>query len=360
MIYLYRLFYVILKFVLQRVRPAGLDSWLQLREKPLPTATLQHTYWFHAASGEIEYCKSVIRLLKQQKPQAQVVVTYTSPSAEKLFHNIKDCVDLFLPLPWDRPREIKNLITLLNPSILVFSRTDLWPELIHQARLKKIPLGIISALPCKTLSQKWLRPKFDFVSLVETDGDTRFDQVFYRLSQPSRFHISAYKKTFVCGSTWSQDEEVLFPVFEKLVKRDLHIVLSPHDVSAQNIARVRAEIEQRNLKDHVTLIDTVGVLADAYRTAHVAFVGGSFRDKIHSVMEPLCCGIPVLTGPFYENNPEAVKYAGQFVFPCRNSAEVLQNFERCEALVKEQIQTEMLKNRNASNRVLSFILRSSP
>ena len=360
MIFIYRIFYSLVKYLLLKFHPVSLQSWLQLREKPLPQKTLQNSYWFHAASGEIEYCKSVIRLLKQKNPEAQIVVTYTSPSAEKLFHNIKSEVDLFLPLPWDQPQKIRELIDFLNPRILVFSRTDLWPELIHQAKSRNIPMGLVSALPEKTISQKWLRPMFSFVSTVEADGDTRFDQVFFRLSQESKFHITSSKKTFVCGSTWAQDEEALFPAFDELIKKNLHIVLSPHDVSPANIARVRAEIEWHGLKEYITLIDTVGVLADAYRTAHVAFVGGSFRDKIHSVMEPLCCGVPVLTGPFFTNNPEAIRYENRFVFPCKNTADLVANFEKCEALNKEQIQNEMLKNRNASERVLALILRSSP
>lgn len=360
MIFIYRFFYSIIKYLLQKIRPQALEEWLRLRERTLPAKSVEGCYWFHAASGEIEYCKSVIRLLKQQKPKAQVVVTYTSPSAEKLFQNIKEHVDLFLPLPWDQPEKIKELIKLLGPGILIFSRTDLWPELIHQANLQKIPLGLISALPAKTISQKWLRPKFSFISTVEADGDTRFDQVFFRLSQESRFHLANSQKSFVCGSTWTQDEEVLFSVFPEVIKRGYHIVLSPHDVNSANIERVRLQIESSGLGQHITLIDKVGVLADAYRTASMAFVGGSFRDRIHSVMEPLCCGVPVLTGPYFENNPEAVKYQSQFVFTCKNSKEFLLNFGKCEILPRELIQGEMLKNRNASERALKLILKYFP
>jgi 3-deoxy-D-manno-octulosonic-acid transferase len=58
----------------------------------------------------------------------------------------------------------------------------------------------------------------------------------------------------------------------------------------------------------VLLIDQVGVLADLYRLGAVAFVGGSFKDKVHSVMEPLACGCFVVTGPKINNNREALLF----------------------------------------------------
>jgi len=53
------------------------------------------------------------------------------------------------------------------------------------------------------------------------------------------------------------------------------------------------------------IVDKVGVLADLYKYAHVAYVGGSFRQGIHNVMEPAVYEIPVLYGPVHENSFEA-------------------------------------------------------
>ena len=370
MIYLYRLLYFLLKNVVLLIRAflnPSLQKWIALRNTLLPgSRPSAQAYWFHAASGEIEYCKSVIRLLKQQEPEAQIVVTYTSPSAENLFHNIKNDVALFLPLPWDQPQHCRRLLDFINPKILVFSRTDLWPELITQVKKRGIPLGLLSALPQKSASQRWLRGQFDFISSVEHDGDTRFDQVFFRLEQPPKMTIAAGQKVFVCGSTWPEDEAVLFKIFPKLLQENTKIVLSPHDVSPANISRLAIEIKKNGWSFElptadaghnrtILLIDRIGILADAYRFADLAFVGGSFKDKIHSVMEALCCGVPVLTGPFYRNNPEAVKYEGKYVFPATTADEMLQNAHRCQQLPKEEIRNEMQKNKNASLRVLKLI-----
>ena len=40
----------------------------------------------------------------------------------------------------------------------------------------------------------------------------------------------------------------------------------------------------------------------------MAFVGGSFRRSVHSVMEPLAAGCRTLVGPYHVNNREAVDF----------------------------------------------------
>jgi 3-deoxy-D-manno-octulosonic-acid transferase len=54
------------------------------------------------------------------------------------------------------------------------------------------------------------------------------------------------------------------------------------------------------------LLDRVGVLAECYRHADWVMVGGSFRGKVHNVMEPAAWAKPITVGPHYGNSPEAV------------------------------------------------------
>lgn len=397
MIFSYRLIYCTFHIVLRLLRPllpAKIQDLIELRnQKILKIKNFGQTYWFHASSGEIEYCKSVIRLLKQKKPDAEIVVTYSSPSAERLFQNIKNDVDQFIPLPWDRPTPIQQLIDYIQPQVLVFSRTDLWPELIHQAHLKSIKMGVISYNPTLNAFTRLILgrilPKFSFISCVDdqvksalyelnpklklqVDGDTRFDQVFYRLSQEPKLKFITEKKIIVCGSTWPQDEDVLFNGFKDLIMtHKMKIILSPHEVSSDNIKRITQKLtsiglssqllsdeKQKlniNLQSDVFIIDQIGYLADAYRDATLAFVGGSFKDKVHSVMEPLCCGLPVMTGPYYRNNPEAIKYIQRYVFSFNSTYEILSKIPSLLQVSKMDILTEMKKNQNASHRIIELI-----
>lgn len=401
MIYIYRLLYFILRSVLflaSPVLPASLKSWIQLRNKPLDkNQILKNTYWFHASSGEIEYCKSVIRNLKAQQPDAKVVVTYSSPSAEKLFFNISQYVDQFIPLPWDQPCAIKKLIKYINPQVLIFSRTDLWPELIRQAKKAGCKIGVISYNPkfsaVNNAINRYLLDQFDFISclnekasnrirlltqteVIKADGDTRFDQVFHRLQQESKVKIVSTARILVCGSTWPEDEAVLFESFSFLIKKNIKIVLCPHDVSSENIQRLQTNLRQKGwtfsllssrqnlqniaLVEDVFIVDKVGYLADLYRYAELAFVGGSFKEKVHSVMEPLCCGLPTIVGPHFQNNPEAVRYLNSSVFKITNADNLMDIIELSPQINRKKILDDMEKNKEASLRALQTIQSTLP
>jgi 3-deoxy-D-manno-octulosonic-acid transferase len=68
--------------------------------------------------------------------------------------------------------------------------------------------------------------------------------------------------------------------------------------------------------ENVILVDSIGILMSLYQYADVAYVGGSFRQGIHNVLEPAVYGVPVLYGPKHENSQEAValaKRGGSFV-----------------------------------------------
>lgn len=396
--YIYRVFYFLSKNLLLFLKPflsSSLKKWLELRGQAFPkNLNLKSTYWFHASSGEIEYCKSVIRLLKEKKPKAQIVVTYSSPSAEKLFYNFGSEIDQFIPICWDQPAQVKELIDYINPEFLIFSRTDLWPELIVQCKARNIKLGIVSFLPkfdlISRLLYNFLLPHFDFISCndeasrlklqinfddlnIYADGDTRFDQVFYRLMQKPRisFKKNDYK-VLVCGSTWTQDQVVLFSSFKELKNQNYKIILCPHEVKTEYISEIENQLKSLDLSYtrlsdstdlfdisinvDVFIVDKIGYLADCYRHAECAFVGGSFKDKIHSVMEALCCGLPVVCGPYYMNNPEAVKYKGRFVFPVADKSGLLAAVLNAQMLHKDCILEEVRQNQNASSKVLNRIL----
>ncbi len=413
MIYIYRFFYLLLKAFVIVLKPflgIKMQAWIALRSRNLKALQpLKDSYWFHAASGEIEYVKSLIIHIKKTNPQAQIVVTYSSPSAEKLFNNIKPFVDEFFPLPWDEPRAIKNLIRLINPRLIIFSRTDFWPEFLQQAGDAKIPICIVSFFGELTVIKKWMHrwlfKNVSFISCVEEaqvqqlreilspetlvtrDGDTRFDQVFWRLEQSSKVQVLNKRPIFICGSTWPEDEAHLLPVFRELTKK-YQIIWSPHEVALPNIQRILKVISSQNYSHQllseapsstlqftsdILVVDQIGYLADLYRYGEIAFVGGSFKEKVHSVMEPLCCGLPVLLGPYHQNNPEAVRFKDlrdpQIIYVTQCQSDLLRAIAEIETAMKdapdglsnqlkEKIKSVMQTQKNSTLKILNTIINT--
>jgi 3-deoxy-D-manno-octulosonic-acid transferase len=52
-----------------------------------------------------------------------------------------------------------------------------------------------------------------------------------------------------------------------------------------------------NQETNVLLVDSIGILAQLYGHADVAYVGGGFGSGLHNILEATAYGIPVIFGP---------------------------------------------------------------
>ncbi len=307
----------------------------------------QRPIWIHAASGEFEYAKSVIRGLKESAPGIPIVVTYFSPTFAKVVKDFPD-VDRSFPLPIDLPGSCRSFLHKINPRVLLVARTDLWPELLEQCSQLKIPVILFSYTqktfqsPLKKLFTRWtfhwirtvycvsLSDKQNLAPLklktpVEVMGDTRYDQVGYRLSHPKPISPSVRPKgdipCFVAGSTWPQDEAVLIRGLASLLRANsLRLILVPHEPTKAHLQDLEVLLDKFSLKyayfsamaswddADVLIVDKTGHLADLYSWGQFAFVGGSFRKSVHSVMEAIGAGCLTFVGPMHENNREALEF----------------------------------------------------
>jgi 3-deoxy-D-manno-octulosonic-acid transferase len=148
-------------------------------------------------------------------------------------------------------------------------------------------------------------------SSIAVTGDTRFDRVMERWEQrgSSRFTLPDGGPTLVAGSTWPPDEQRVLPALERLLREDtsLRAILVPHEPTPGHVTPLRQWASRANLSTRVIIVDVVGVLAEAYRFADVAYVGGAFTTGVHSVIEPAIAGLPVVFGPRHDNSFEALQ-----------------------------------------------------
>lgn len=297
----------------------------------------------HASSGEIEYAKPVVHKLRELLPDQKIILTYFSPSTLKLVKNLE--VDALVPLPWDSTREVRQFLDHLEPRALWISRTDLWPELLHQCRQRKIPTLLFSASfakPRGILSRtlrRWNLDQLSEISFISPqdldrfknfssttafcDGNTRVDQVIARLSEMRKLPLERYnrKPAVILGSLWPADIKVWLQVLQSSEVADkFQWIWVPHEIDATEILNLQKSLEKisnsvevwtetRISKADHLIVNTVGFLAEIYQMGQVAFVGGSFDAKVHSLLEPFAAGLPVMVGPYYKNQPEAEAFA---------------------------------------------------
>jgi len=160
---------------------------------------------------------------------------------------------------------------------------------------------------------------------IKVVGDTRFDRVYSRslASKKSRIintNVLEGKKVLVAGSTWQQDEDVIIPSFQKLLKfeKNALIIIAPHEPTLMHLEKLEQEfsgdvssIRLSHINNYnnqnIIIVDSIGVLSILYSYANVAFIGGSFKINVHNVLEAAVYGVPVLFGPKIENSQEAKK-----------------------------------------------------
>lgn len=326
-------------------------------------ASGQPLAWFHCASlGEFEQGRPVLETFRKKFPNHKILLTFFSPSGYEVRKNYSEA-DYVFYLPLDTPHNAKQFIEIVKPTVAIFVKYEFWFNYLNELHTRNILCFLISARfresqyffkPIGT----WARKSLHFyntlfvqdenseillknfgVNNVVVCGDTRFDRVI-NISQQAHENkvIENFKNNehlWICGSTWEEDEKIIFPVFEKLLRlgQKTKLLIAPHDVNDTRIKSIQSKYptalrysqatENNAIPANVIVIDRMGVLSYLYRYADVAYIGGGFGKGIHNLTEAAVYSIPVIFGPNHKKFSEAealIKRNGGF--PISNQEEL--------------------------------------
>jgi 3-deoxy-D-manno-octulosonic-acid transferase len=310
--------------------------------------------WFHFASlGEYEQGLPVLIAYREKYPHTKIIITFFSPSGFEIRKNTPHA-DAVYYLPLDTKSNARKFIDAIDPAIAVFTKYEYWYHFFTELHDKEIPLYIISGIfRSNQVFFKWygglhrqilncvtrffvqdensrrllLRIGIGYVSV---SGDTRFDRVWANAQNPKSFPLIAEftkgKKTFIAGSTWPEDEELLAKLAAE--RPDWKFIFAPHEIKEEKINRLielllpnsairhsqlTTELEVRNQKSEAgsqnspqtLIIDNIGMLSSLYQYGHIAYIGGGFGVGIHNTLEAAAFGLPVIFGPNYQKFKEA-------------------------------------------------------
>ena len=118
-------------------------------------------------------------------------------------------------------------------------------------------------------------------------------------------------------------------------------------------------MKNKVIKDNIIIVDCVGILADLYKYASLAYIGGGFTRGVHSVLEPGVHGCAIFYGPNIEMLDELKEInkldLGMMVY---NDKDLLKGLKISLEKIKKQgiaLKAFIRNKRNAANKMLTII-----
>jgi 3-deoxy-D-manno-octulosonic-acid transferase len=324
--------------------------------------------WLHAASvGEVKALTTIIPQLKKINPDYSLIVSVVTESGKREAQQSLKEVEFVFHAPIDLKRFVKRALASLNPCALIIVETELWPNLIKEAKKRRCGVALINGRISGESLSKYLLLKslfsetLSYVDLfcmqsdenaerikklgAENDkikvlGNLKFDRMITQISEidknvlKKRLSIPQDLKVMVGGSIRRGEEEILVRVFKRLKKDggDLLFVFAPRHLD--RIKKIEKMLSQQELdfvrrskldketpleNQRIILLDTMGELAGIYAIADVAFVGGSLVPiGGHNLLEPAIYGVPVIFGPYVDH----FKTAADLLIQCEGGIKI--------------------------------------
>lgn len=308
--------------------------------------TLPHPrVWFHASSvGELSAVAPIVRALKARHPPTCVLVsTQTLTGLAQVREKIPESAQALL-LPLDYRRATRRILRWVEPDLLVLTETELWPNLIREARIRRVPLALINGrISDKSFPRYWkirrlLRRMLDAFDLIVAQSEKDGERLQALGANPQRMKILGNVKgdleprwetpalrtelrlpeerpVWVAGSSRPGEEEIILEAFARVRSRlpQAVLILAPRHLERLREVELllqrrrlaytrRSKVSQELIDFPIILLDTMGELARVYPLAQAALVGGSLLAfGGHNPLEPALAGVPVLMGPHTGN-----------------------------------------------------------
>jgi 3-deoxy-D-manno-octulosonic-acid transferase len=322
----------------------------------IPKPYIKNGIVVHAASvGEVIALTPLIEQLLQTYPELPITLTTFTPTGsaqvKKQFSSrVQHC---FLPL--DILPCTQLFLTRLQPKLMIFMETELWPNLINQCASKQIKLLLINGrLSANSMKNyKKISPlitptlnHFDKILCQSQDNLANFLQLGAHNDRCSvsgnlKFDISIntnildkqaqlttllpeHRQLWLVASTHQGDEEIALDAFKqiKVLFPTLLLVLVPrHPERFNTVEKLCYGYDFTLVKrsknipvesQDIWLLDTLGELMAAYSLADIVTMGGSFSHiGGHNPLEPALFKKPIVVGDDMSNFTDVLQQLKQ-------------------------------------------------
>jgi len=352
-LYLYTmLFYLLLPLVLLRLCwrglrvPAYRQRWRERFGFGAPR--LENTIWVHAVSvGETLAAQPLVDALLLRYPGQPLLLTTMTPTGSERVRAIWGERVAHVYAPYDLPSAQRRLLRAVRPRLLVIMETELWPNMLHEARKAGVPVLLANARLSEGSARGYARvsaltrylladlnmvaaqneataERFQELGLpaakIDVTGSIKFDisppaSLAEEVGQLHRDWRLQGRPVLVAASTHAGEDQPVLDAFILLRQQwpnALLILVPRHPERFNEVARL---IERSGLSyvrrsagtpvgpaTAVLLGDSMGEMLRWFALGNTAFVGGSLVPVGgHNMLEPVALGLPTLMGPHLTN-----------------------------------------------------------
>ncbi len=311
------------------------DEFLQRYALKIPKT--KNPIWFHCASlGELNGIRPLIKELSAIYPDEEILITTTSRTG---LNEAKRITDLATFLPLDHFFIIKRFLKMINPKILIITETEIWPNLFYLTQKIIIVNGRLSQKHLKKYKMlKILFPKlFENVIQVCVQSETdnkRYQKIGLKnLTTTGNLKFSVTQKEtdkikkrtewgyspndfiIVWGSSRPGEEKLIADLFPTLKEKipELKLIIAPRHL--KRLSEVKQIFHnyslysqlKNNSDNGILIIDTMGILTQAYAVSDIAVIGGSFYNfGGHNPLEAIFYKIPTIIGNYHSSCEDTV------------------------------------------------------
>jgi 3-deoxy-D-manno-octulosonic-acid transferase len=309
-------------------------------------ASPERAIWMHAVSvGEVLSSRRLASALKKAFPGRRLVLSTTTLAGNAVARQNPSGWDELFCAPFDFPSPVRRALDALNPGLLVLVETEIWPNLIREARRRGTRIAVVNGRISPRSFTRYRKIRF-FLRGVLSQVDVFLMQAqphadrLISIGAPSeRVFVTGNLKfdasegpappealariigretpLIVAGSTLEGEEQMVLRAYRGILSSQpaARLVIAPRHperfgavaslVRAEGFSGARRTEVGGPGWDKVLVLDTIGELAQVYPLATLVFVGGSLVPRGgHNILEAAVAGKAVIVGPHMENFQE--------------------------------------------------------
>lgn len=328
--------------LLKRRAQQGKEDYLRLHERfarRLPPRRPGPLVWMHGASvGEGTLLLELGRRILAQRPGVMIVLTTQTLTSARYLGPLLPDNAIHAMAPVDTPAAARRFIRHWQPDLCIFAESEIWPNLILEARRLKARTALVNARMTVKSAQGWARHAglfrhlaggFDVMLASDTDTGERLESLLGRpvrtvgnlkSSHPPpcanpvelarlRQGFTAGRRCLLAAST-HPGEEAFFLDAAATLDEDIALIIAPRHPERGD--EIETLLRQRGLRharrskgvspdmgDRVLLADTIGEMGLWLHLADAVYLGGAQFKGIggHNPLEAVRLSRPVATGP---------------------------------------------------------------